>query len=60
MILNQQQLNSNNNLNDVQEYIIKVIDLRDFGEQSIQSSLLLLLEETGELAKAVRKTMDYK
>jgi len=50
------QLNPNVSLNDVQEYIKKVIELRGFSEQSVQTSLLLLLEETGELAKAIRKT----
>jgi NTP pyrophosphatase (non-canonical NTP hydrolase) len=49
------QLNPNTSLNDIQEYIKKVIDMRGFGEQSVQTALLLFLEETGELAKAVRK-----
>lgn len=52
------ELNESNSLNNIQEYIKNVIDLRGFSNQSVQSSLLLLLEETGELAKAVRKTTD--
>ncbi len=42
-------------LPDIQRYIQQVIELRGFGNQSTQASLLLLLEEAGELAKAVRK-----
>lgn len=49
------QLDTNTSLNGVQEYVKKVIGMRGFDTQSVQSSLLLLLEETGELAKAVRK-----
>jgi len=50
------QLNPETSLNDVQEYIKKVIAIRGFAKQSIQASMLLFLEETGELAKAIRKT----
>lgn len=50
------QLNPSTSLNDVQEYIKKVITMRGFDEQSVQTNLLLFLEETGELAKAIRKT----
>jgi len=49
-------LNPSASLNDVQEYIKKVIEIRGFANQPIQASMLLLLEETGELAKAIRKT----
>ena len=50
------QLNPSASLNDVQEYIKKVISMRGFADQSVQTSLLLFLEETGELANAIRKT----
>jgi NTP pyrophosphatase (non-canonical NTP hydrolase) len=50
------QLHEDVSLKDIQEYIRKVIDLRGFGKQSAQTSMLLLLEETGELAKAIRKS----
>ena len=43
-------------LTQIQEYIKTVIDLRGFSGESIQETMLLLLEETGELAKAIRKT----
>lgn len=50
-------LNRQSTVDDVQEYIRKVITLRGFANQSVQDKMLLLLEETGELAKAIRKTL---
>lgn len=44
-------------MDDFQNYIKNVITLRGFDEQGIQDKMLLLLEETGELAKAIRKTI---
>ena len=43
-------------LKQIQEYIEKVVELRGFANQPVQETVLLLLEEMGELAKAVRKT----
>ena len=48
-------LTENNNLRDIQEYIKKVIEIRGFDNQPVQDAMLLLLEEVGELAKAIRK-----
>lgn len=50
-------LNENNSLNEIQDYIRKIITIRGFSEQRAQDKMLLLLEETGELAKAIRKTL---
>ena len=50
-----EELNNNCKLNDIQEYIKKVIDIRGFGNQPIEEEMILLTEEIGELAKAVRK-----
>jgi len=50
-----QKLHKDSSLKEVQEYIKQVIDIRGFGNQPIEQVMLLLLEETGELAKAVRK-----
>lgn len=50
-------LNRQSSVDDVQEYIRKVITLRGFANQRVQDKMLLLLEETGELAKAIRKTL---
>ena len=58
--MNQEELLNNiteeSSLPQVQEYIKKVVELRGFANQPIQETMLLLLEETGELAKAIRKT----
>ena len=48
-------LNSKMNLNEIQKYIKKVIDIRGFGNQPVEQAMLLLVEEVGELAKAIRK-----
>ena len=50
-------LNENNSLNEIQNYIKEIIKIRGFSEQRVQDKMLLLLEETGELAKAIRKTL---
>ena len=50
-------LNENNSLNEIQDYIRKIITIRGFSEQRVQDKMLLLLEETGELAKAIRKRL---
>ena len=50
-------LNRQSTVDDVQEYIRKVITLRGFANQRVQDKMLLLLVETGELAKAIRKTL---
>jgi MazG nucleotide pyrophosphohydrolase domain. len=49
-------INEKTSLNQIQEYIKTVVELRGFVNQPIQETMLLLLEETGELAKAIRKT----
>jgi len=43
-------------LSQIQDYINKVVEIRGFSNQPIQETVLLLLEEMGELAKAIRKT----
>ena len=50
------KLTDKNSLNEVQEYIKNVFEIRGFNDQSIQNAMLLLTEEVGELAKAIRKT----
>lgn len=49
------QLNQHMGLNEIQDYIKKVIEIRGFGNQPIEQAMLLLVEEVGELAKAIRK-----
>lgn len=50
-------LNEKTSLAELQEYIKKMIEIRGFSDKSIQEEMLLLLEETGELAKAIRKKL---
>lgn len=49
------ELNENKTLREVQEYIKKVIEIRGFNKQPPEQTMLLLTEEVGELAKAIRK-----
>lgn len=49
------KLDKNASLNEIQNYIKEVIKLRGFSEQDIEKTMLLLTEEVGELAKAIRK-----
>ncbi len=48
-------LKEDNSIYEVQDYIRKVIEIRGFSEQNIEKTMLLLTEEVGELAKAIRK-----
>lgn len=50
-----EKLNETNTLNEIQDYIDKVIEIRGFSDQPIEQRMLLLIEEVGELAKAIRK-----
>lgn len=49
------KLNEYNTLQEVQNYIKDVIEIRGFANQEIEKTMLLLLEEVGELAKSIRK-----
>lgn len=48
-------LKNNNSLMQIQDYIRNVVNLRGFSEQTVEKTMLLLTEEVGELAKAIRK-----
>lgn len=48
-------LTENNTLRDVQKYVNNVNEIRGFNSQEITKTMLLLTEEIGELAKAIRK-----
>lgn len=50
------KLNENNTLQEVQKYIKDVIEIRGFSNQEIEKTMLLFLEEVGELAKSIRKS----
>ncbi|MCR5147292.1 MAG: nucleotide pyrophosphohydrolase [Clostridia bacterium] len=49
------KLNENNSVQEIQYYIKEVIKIRGFYDQNIETTMLLLTEEIGELAKAIRK-----
>ena len=49
------ELTESATLSEIQRYVQKQVELRGFHKESIGESMLLLLEETGELAKAIRK-----
>lgn len=49
------ELNAGNSLQEIQKYIKSIIKIRGFENQEIEKTMLLLLEEVGELAKAIRK-----
>lgn len=48
-------LNENCSITEIQKYIKAVLQLRNFDKQKIENAMLLLTEEVGELAKAIRK-----
>jgi len=47
-------LKSSPTLVDLQEYVAKIVRARDFSEEGLTDVALLLVEEVGELAKAIR------
>lgn len=47
--------NKDSSLNEIQQYIKEVIKIRGFSEETVEQKMLMLIEETGELAKAIRK-----
>ena len=49
------ELEQTRDINQIQNYIKNVIEVRGFSKQSSQDNMLLLTEEVGELAKAIRK-----
>ena len=49
------KLNESNTLPEIHNYIKDVIRIRGFVGQEIEKTMLLLLEEVGELAKSIRK-----
>jgi len=51
-----EKVSKTTDLVDIQQYINSVLHMRGFNAQSAQDKILLLTEEVGELAKAVRKS----
>ena len=48
-------MNKNMTLDELQKYFKEVLKERGFDDQTAEDKLLLLIEEVGELAKAIRK-----
>jgi len=55
-----EKMDRNTSLSDIQQYINDMIEIRGFTDETPQDIMLLMLEEVGELAKAVRKTTHIK
>ena len=49
------KLSKENSINEIQNYIKKIMEIRGFNKEKSSDKILLLVEEVGELAKAIRK-----
>ena len=49
------KLSDKSSINEIQSYIKKVMEVRGFNKEKSSDKILLLAEEVGELAKAIRK-----
>ena len=53
-------LDSKSSLKEMQQYIGEMIQVRGFADETLKDLMILLTEETGELAKEVRKLSNMK
>lgn len=51
-------INEESNIKEIQKYLLNVMELRGFINQSVQDKLVLLIEEIGELCKSIRKSQN--
>ena len=49
------KLSNQSSISEIQSYIKKVMEVRGFNKEKSSDKILLLVEEVGELAKAIRK-----
>jgi len=49
------KLTDKSSINEIQSYIKEVMQIRGFNKEKSSDKILLLVEEVGELAKAIRK-----
>ena len=49
------KLTDKSSINEIQSYIKEVMEIRGFNKEKSSDKILLLVEEVGELAKAIRK-----
>ena len=53
------KLSNESSINEIQSYIKEIMKMRGFNKEKSSDKILLLVEEVGELAKAIRKIMKY-
>ena len=53
-------LNEQSALKDLQLYVSEMIEVRGFSDETLKDLMILLTEETGELAREVRKLSHMK
>lgn len=53
-------LNTKTSLDEIQDYVKKVLSIRGFDEETEKDIMLLMVEEVGELAKSIRKQTGLK
>lgn len=58
--MTQLNLKENPQISDFQTYVAKMVVERGFGKETPPEMLMLLVEEVGELAKAIRKAHGIK
>ena len=58
--MSQLRLKPNPTLQDFQEYVAQAMDERGFDAKNVSKRFMLLLEESGEFAKAARKAAGLK
>ena len=49
------KLSNQSSIDEIQNYIKKIMEMRGFNKEKSSDKILLLVEEVGELAKAIRK-----
>ena len=49
------KLSKESSINEIQNYIKKIMEIRGFNKEKSSEKILLLIEEVGELAKDIRK-----
>lgn len=55
-----EKINENSSLKEVQAYLLKMQKARGFEKETLQEQMILLTEEVGELARAIRKQTNMK
>jgi NTP pyrophosphatase (non-canonical NTP hydrolase) len=59
-MMNPDEITENITVEGLQDYVRRMVIVRGFDNESVSNKLILLMEEMGELAKAVRKEAGMK